>query len=353
MKKFIYTIIALAVGLLTGCNSNHQIKVGVIADLTGPMALYGNWVKNGVEIAGDSSNVLLVVEDSKSEPKSAVSAIQKLATENVDFIISGNGSSAVMSIAPIANKNHNIVFVCLASSPNISEAGDYVFRNRVSGLYEVKSLVDFSEKMSLTNFGAIALNNEAGLPYINAFEKQLEANGIKLLSNQVVDPKQTDLSSQALKLKNNNVKTVLLSLQAAQAVNFINQCIEINYFPTWLGISSLKSDAILQLPDTIKNNFYIASENIDMSNSKFQAFNNIYKEKYGENAGIYAVNGYDAFNIINQLIKKNKGDVEKVKKDLHEMHFSGAGGDMTFDENGDANRNVQIFKIDQNQFVKN
>jgi len=354
MKNLILKIILPAIILLTACSSpnNQKIKIGLIADLTGPMALYGNWVKNGVYIAKDSiKDVDLITEDSKSEPKSAVNAIHKLIAENVKYIITGNGSSAVMSMAPVANKNHTILFVSLASSPNISNAGPYVFRNRVSGLYEAKSLVEFSLKRNLANFGAIALNNEAGKPYIEAFEKQLKKNGIKLLSSQLVDAKQTDLSSQALKFKNNHVETVFLVLQAAQAANFISQCVEINYYPIWLGISSLKSDKILQLPEKVKNNFYIASENINSSNPKYQTFNSIYKNKYNENAGIYSVNGYDALNLLYKLIKENKGNVEKVKSALHKIHFTGAGGQMTFDKNGDARRGIQIFKIKDNTFI--
>ena len=362
MKKIIRILKFLlpAIILLTACNNvkkNNVIKIGLIADLTGPMALYGNWVKNGVDIAKDSINnktlkVDLITEDSKSEPKAAVNAINKLISTKVKYIITGNGSSAIMSMSPIANKNQNILFVALASSPTISGAGEYIFRNRVSGLYEAKSLVDFSLKKDFKNFGTIALNNESGKPYMNAFENQLEKNNSKLLLDELVDPKQTDLSSQALKFKNSNVVTIFIVLQADQAVNFINQCIEINYYPTWLGVSSLKSDKILQLPEKVKNNFYIASEDINILNPKYQPFNNIYKRKFEENAGIYSVNGYDALNLLYKLIKENNGDVEKVKNALHKINYTGAGGQMTFDKNGDARRNIQIFRIEDNSFVE-
>lgn len=355
MKKLIFKLVLSAIILLTACSSpnSNPKKIGLIADLTGPMALYGNWVKNGAEIAKDSLNAIdLITEDSKSEPKAAVNAIHKLIAENVKFIITGNGSSAVMSMAPIANKNHTILFVCLASSPNISHAGPYVFRNRVNGLYEAKSLVEFSSRNNFSNFGAVALNNEAGQPYIDAFESQLEKTGSKFILSQLFDAKETNLSSQALKFKNAHVKTIFLALQATQAINFINQCVEINYYPTWLGISSLKSDKILKLPEKVKNNFYIASESIDSSNPLYKTFNNIYKNKFGENAGIYSVNGYDALNLLFKLIKENNGDVEKVKNELHKINYTGAGGQMTFDNNGDAKRNIQIFKVENNSFVK-
>lgn len=355
MKRIILKLVLPAILLLTACNSpnNNQTKVGLIADLTGPMALYGNWVKNGVEIAKYSINDIdLITEDSKSEPKSAVNSINKLISTNVKYIVTGNGSSAIMSMSPIANKNKNILFVALASSPNISNAGEYVFRNRVSGLYEAKSLVDFSLQKNFKNFSVIALNNEAGIPYVNAFESQLEKNNSKLLLDVLADPKQTDLSSQALKFKNSNIEIIFIVLQADQAVNFINQCIEINYYPTWLGVSSLKLDKILSLPKKVKSNFYVASEDIDISNSKYQTFNNIYKNKFNENAGIYSVNGYDALNLLYKLIKENNGDVEKVKNALHKINYTGAGGQMTFDKNGDAKRKIQIFRIEDNSFVK-
>ena len=341
-------------------NGKENVKIGLIADLTGPMALYGNWVKKGAEISmnninqNDTNNLELIIEDSESQPKSAVNAINKLTSiKDLNFIITGNGSSAVMSMAPIANKNKSILFVALASSPTITNAGEYVFRNRISGHFEAKKLTKFSlEKEKIDRPAIIALNNESGKPYIKSFEEGVSKHEENLEAKALVSPDKSNLRTEILKFKKKNVDGVYLVLQANQAIDFITQSIEMNYNPKWFGVSSLKSDKIIDLPEKVTSQFYIASEAVQSSNPEYEAFNKKYKQKYDENAGIYAVNGYDAVNILYELIQKHGNDVEKVKKALYNNEFKGAGGEIKFDENGDAIRKIELFEIKDNEYVK-
>ncbi|TKJ41163.1 hypothetical protein CEE37_05715 [candidate division LCP-89 bacterium B3_LCP] len=78
-------------------------------------------------------DIELIYEDSQSDPAKAVSALNKLiSTENVSVVIGDIASSSVLAMAPIAEKSKVVLLSPGASNPDISEAGDYIFRKRHS-----------------------------------------------------------------------------------------------------------------------------------------------------------------------------------------------------------------------------
>jgi branched-chain amino acid transport system substrate-binding protein len=85
--------IALAVGIvvacITGCRDKEDgtVKIGAITPLTGPFAVYGEPVQEGILLAVDEINseggingrkIRLLSEDDSGDPKNAVNAFTKL-----------------------------------------------------------------------------------------------------------------------------------------------------------------------------------------------------------------------------------------------------------------------------------
>jgi branched-chain amino acid transport system substrate-binding protein len=338
------------------------IKIGLVADLTGPMALYGGWVKKGAEIALEelalegqtkSRPIELVIEDSRSNPTSAVNAIQKLITiQKIMFVITGNGSSETMAMAPIANENKTILFVTLASSPSITQAGDYVFRNRISGIFEAESMAKMAYERGYKKVAVAALNNESGVPYIEAFKVKFESLGGTITASELFTPETTDLRLQIVKLKEGAPEAVFAVLQIPQMANLLKQSTEQGFKPQWLGISSLKSEELIKLAGDITEGMIVASEGVDEKNPHYIAFRDKYKARFGEDPTIYAVNGYDAVKLLSKLIAEYGNDPEKVKNALYNLTgYVGAGGKLSFDRNGDAIREIKLFVVQNGKFV--
>ena len=358
MKKIYFCLFASLLFLSQQCTSTREkeiLRIGVVADLTGPMAEYGKWVKEGVDIAYENAggdSLLILIEDSKSDQKSAVLSAQKLLfIDKVDAIISGTGSSAVMAMAPIFNESEKILFVCLASSPSIAEAGMYIFRNRINGTYEATALAKYAETLNSKNIALVAINNEAGIPYLNSFENFATKSGIiKIVAEELCDPFGTNMRTLVLKLKKSEADVVFLALHIDQAMILFKSSIESGFNPLWIGISSIKSDKLFSLPEILKKNIVIASEGIYYNDPEYQQFDSIYFNRYNEHAGIYAVNGFDAVNIMKETLTKSRLGSEAIKTLLN-TRFNGAGGVVNFDINGDAQRNIQLLRINStNEF---
>jgi branched-chain amino acid transport system substrate-binding protein len=130
------------------------VRVGVVLPLTGDLAAYGNNAKDGIELAAQESNgpalgpqgisVRLLVEDSKGDPQTAVSSLQKLITiDRVSCVIGDVASSPTLAMAPIANQNRVVLLSPAASSPKITKAGEFIFRDWPSDDFEASGMAEY------------------------------------------------------------------------------------------------------------------------------------------------------------------------------------------------------------------
>ena len=132
------------------------VKIGAILPLTGDAAKYGESAKEGIELAIKEINaeggvkghkIEIIYEDSQGLPTTGVSAFQKLITSNrVPAVIGGLFSSVTLAIAPIANREHVVVLSPTSSAPAITKAGDYIFRNCASDIFEGKIMAEAARK---------------------------------------------------------------------------------------------------------------------------------------------------------------------------------------------------------------
>ena len=113
-------------------------KIGVMFPLTGDAAIYGMPAQMSAKIAVEEINskggvngrkLELIYEDSKCNPKDGNAAAQKLVNiDKVKVIIGGYCSGETLGAAPITESNEVILISPSSSSPDITKAGDFVFR---------------------------------------------------------------------------------------------------------------------------------------------------------------------------------------------------------------------------------
>ena len=133
--------------------TSEPIKIGVILPLTGNNASYGEKFLKGLNLANDEINanggigggkVELIIEDGMADPAKSVTAYQKLRQEHKDMsVIISAFSSVILAIAPLANDDHVVLMNPVASSANLSQAGDYEFNTMLLMSITVNKLADY------------------------------------------------------------------------------------------------------------------------------------------------------------------------------------------------------------------
>ena len=253
-KKYLLLSLLFIVVLIISFFLIHKGRVrerptiGVICDLTGAVAEYGKWVQNGVvlafdEIAESDPSFIIKFEDGQTSMEKALSAFERFTSiDNIHMIIGGCNSSSIMSLSPKANATKTLLFSTIASSPNMVQTGDYVFSNRVLGIMEVEAVVKRLKEFGVNTVAVVAHNNEAGMPYIDAFNKAIEKEDVTVVSEVLVEPNSMDFRTDLIKLKSLHPDAVFLVTPVEQTLNFLKQAKGINFSSKWLGISTLKTD---------------------------------------------------------------------------------------------------------------
>lgn len=128
------------------------IKIGWMGPLSGDAASLGKDALAAAQLAIEEVNAAggvngrmmeLTVEDSQCSGNVAFHVGNKLiAFDQVQFIVGGICSGETLAVAPTAEKNRVIVFSGCSGSPEITTAGDYIFRAYPSDVFRGTSTAD-------------------------------------------------------------------------------------------------------------------------------------------------------------------------------------------------------------------
>jgi branched-chain amino acid transport system substrate-binding protein len=369
MKKIWILIVIIIVALLIIFFTTQtkrepcEIKVGVVLSLTGVMAPYGENAKNGVQLAVDEINekggikgkkMRIIYEDDQSDPKMAVSATQKLITQDkVKGVVGFIGSSLLLASAPLFNENEVVLVSPGASSPEIRDAGEYIFRTRASGRLEAISLAEYAvQKLGLKNLAVLYVNNDYGLSWLKKFSEKTEQLLGKIVAKEAYDQGSKDLRSQISKIKASNPDGLLVLGYLDEIAVALRQVKELALNIQILTTVGIQDKKIFNLaPYSTEGVIYSTVDYDPINNAASKKFDEEYSQKYGRSSDVFAANAYDALHLIVKAIANVGNDGEKIKNYLLTIKdYPGAGGTLTFDEKGDVIKPVKIKKIIGEEF---
>ncbi|MFH1985753.1 MAG: penicillin-binding protein activator [Pseudomonadota bacterium] len=335
---------------------NNVIKIGVILPLTGPVAEPGINALRGVELSVAKFNaehkhqIQLILEDSKSNSKDAISAINKLITvDKVKIVIGDIMSSVVLAIAPIAERNRVLLISPGASSPDVRNAGDYIFRIYSSDDYDGQVMAKYIlEKLHKTKAAIIIINNDYGIGVKNIFIKSFTALKGQVVLSEFYTQGQTDFRNIIVKIKNSNPEVLYIVGNPTENGNLVKQLKELNVNIPLTGNISFEHEGFLKVAKNSFDSVIFSAPffNIDSDKTLVKSFVSKYSEKYGSKPDIAAALGFDTAQIISTTIDETDFNVDDLKEKLYKVkNFDGITGNMSFDSNGDVQKDIFIKRI--------
>ncbi|MCF7918225.1 ABC transporter substrate-binding protein [Candidatus Gracilibacteria bacterium] len=369
MKKF---LLGFGVSLLLlGCQSSQDIlpedktplKIGAIVPLTGDGASYGVLVQDVANLIVDPLNTAggingrtlkIVWEDGKCAPSDASRSAQKLiGIDKVSIILGGVCSGETLGAAPITEKNKVILLSPVSTSPEVTTAGDYVFRTAPSDSSQGKVLAEYANA-HFKKIGILGEQTDYALGVANTFEENFTGEVLResYLSTE------SDFRTRITKLKNADIEAVLLIPQTYPKFDIIaKQLDEQAWSKPILTNEIITGDGgvsnyvgLLTRTNAIGANFK------EPDTPSFKKMVSDYNGKYSKNPDLlnYAATTADAVNVLIQILKQtaDSTDTESIKNALYGLNgFEGMYGPIVFDSNGDVNIAHQLFSFDGEKFV--
>ncbi len=367
MKKI---LLGLGISLvLLGCQQGGQnketLKIGGITPLTGDAASYGKLAQNVIDLSVEEINanggingrpLEILWEDGKCNPGDASRAAQKLTKVDKVSIITGfSCSGEVLGVAPITEKEKVIVMGALSSSPEITHAGDFVFRTFPSDSSQGKMVAEEAKKR-FKNIGMLVEQSDYALGVANVFTDNFTGG----IQKEEFISSESDFKTRITKLKNENIDAIFLIAQTPSKMDIIlKQLSELGWtLPIW-GNEVMANDPEVVARHTSlfqKVKSVVSATFMPPNNEKFRSFVERYKQKYGENPKFmdYVGPSADSINVIAHVLKKVKDptDTEVIRDALYNLDdFEGMHGPVKFDKNGDVGLTHTLIQFDGEKFV--
>jgi len=331
----------------TGCaRKEKKIKIGASLPLTGEVASYGQRAKRGIEIAVEEINatggirgkkIKVIFEDDRDDPKTGVSIMTKFATVNrVPVAIGSAGSTVSLAMVPVANQKRVVLLSPISSSAKLTtEGGPYFFRVCPADDAQAKILVEWVLEEGYTKVALIYTNNSWGKPLAETFKRYFELHGGKVVINEGVEEKTTDLRAILSKVKASNIKVVVSPTYPTEGANLVRQAKEMGLKLVFFGGDNWDAPEFLSAAgDAAEGVFFVDPS--EPSGPIFARFADKYRKKYGEEPDVNAAFGYDALYAIAKAMEKAKAlDGPSIRDALYKVSFEGATGRIEFDKNGD------------------
>ncbi len=343
--------------------SNHEIekvKVGVILPMTGNAADYGNVFWNGCKAAleklGNDSKVELKLEDSKADPKAAISAAQKLINYDGVKVILGALSPVMLAITPVAEASQVAVINPVANSPKLSGISNYLFNTTPLSNEESEFLANLSYKTyNKTKAAVLYINNESGLGFRNNFSKTFKTLGGEIVYEEAIPLGKSDFREIVLKLKKANPDTIFLATYYRESALIIKQSKELQYSPPlWLTYSAIETPEFLKLVSGAADGIIYSYSGFNKTTKNAKEFISIYKSLFGKEPDIWSGQFYEAVLLLNNVIK-GLPNTENIGNDIINKlsinRFDGISGEIEFDENHSVKGRFLLKTITNNTFV--
>ena len=402
-KLIIQLIASLSVAVLIACNTSvdekieevkpSQIKIGILAPITGPLAGFGQDMEatarlaaneinnaggvNGQEIGFLVRDTRLALDDSSQV---SLEMAQQLIDEGVVGIIGPAGSGTTINISPTTIANGVPIISPSATSPALStlDDADLVWRSVASDAFQGKFLADKLIDEQVSTIGIIYRDDAYGSGLKETIiERFTELGGNVLTSVSYPASKSTGFDSEVNELfSNGNPDALVIISFVTDGANIIISLANANVgnMPALYGVDGNNRDEfIANSPSQLILGMKGSAPTAPSGSLNYITFTNTYHSFFGNLPPVFTESVYDAVYLLalsmsvggentSIAIRDNLRALSKADTDTPlvinvgptgyanalqnlsaDLDLEGAAGSIGYDENGDVTSGNYIF----------
>lgn len=340
---------------VTGGSAN-TLKIGVLAPLTGDAAYAGVAIQKANDLAVSEINAAggvngkqleLIYEDSKCDGATATTSTQKLVNvDGVDFILGGTCSSETLAAAPITQEARVILLSPSATSPDLTQAGDLVFRTYPSDDFEAKMVAAYAKENGLSRAAIISENTDFAQGVRNAFKASYEGD---LVFDESYNTGETDFRTLITKMRTANPQMVYVAAQTNVSGELILKQLEESGMNVGIfAVNSMLDRSAIAASPSLYEEVIMAEVQLPVE-GKAVAMLAAYETLYGVPPELtsFTASAYDSVYLLAEAIAAVGEDPEAVAGyfSYQVVDWPGAIGTFNFDENGDAEVDLTLVQV--------
>ena len=236
-------------------DEGEQLKIGFLADFSGPLAEFGPVIRTGVDLAikhineaggVNGQDVILVTGDTRVDPTQGVEEARRLIdVEGVHAIVGPLSSTVTLAVAESVAGAAGIPVVSpSATSPALSSAEDsgYLFRSTTSDAAQGVILAQLAADEGISNVGVIFRDDAYGQGLSDAF---IAAFGGTATASSYSADGQTSYLAELQQAAGGGGDVLVAIGFPDEALVFIRESIENDIFSRFLFVDGTKSQDLI------------------------------------------------------------------------------------------------------------
>lgn len=324
----------------------EPIRIGFIGPLTGDKAEMGQNAQAAVALAVQEINAAggvngrrleVIYEDGKCSGADAAKAADKLITaDKVPVILGGACSEETLAFAEAAEQSKTVVLSYCSSAPALTEAGDYIFRNYPSDIFQGVFAADhFFETLGKRKAAVLYEQSDWGVGVKDAFILHFTNLGSPVIvSEEGYEPTARDLRKNLLNIKTAQPEAVYFLGRAEASISGIKQAKEIGLEAQIFGGDRWDDARIWREVGSAGNGVSYAV----VSAPPREQFRARMKTQTGsDEIAACSPTAYDGLKILAQVMRQVGVVSEAIKNELYQTVYTDgvSSPKIGFDGNGD------------------
>jgi branched-chain amino acid transport system substrate-binding protein len=359
MKKLI--ILALVVffatiGLTGPVGAADKVKIGFHAPLTGFAASDGKSSSEGAKLAVEQINagggvmgtmLELVIYDDQAKATQAIPIANKLiGQDKVPVGVSGSYSGPTRSAAGVFQDAGIPYISAYAIHPDITRAGDYVFRTSFLGEIQGRGGAKLvGEALGTKRVAMITLQNDFGKSLAAGFKQAAKKFGIEIINEYQYSIKDRQFGSIVAKVKADKPEAIYASGYYFTAGPLVSQLRGAGITAPIIGQEGYDSQKFIEIAGKASEGVIITTSlDRDSAVPETKNFIEAFEKKAGFKTDMVAASAHTAVMVVADAMKRagTTTDTKAIRDAIAKTDLKVSTGTIKFNKLGEVMKAVQV-----------
>ncbi|MPZ57342.1 MAG: ABC transporter substrate-binding protein [Rhizobiales bacterium] len=354
--------VALAMAPMSSAGAQEELRIGFVAPTTGIFAQVGKDMVDGFQMYLDEvksdfggAKVKFIVEDEQGKPDTAVTKAKKLVLQDkVHMLVGGLLASSGYALAPVSTAEKVTYVVSIPAADDLTQRDlpkyPYLVRTSWSSSQPSHPFGQWACDQGYKKIVTIGADYAFGYEVVGGFQRAFEACG-----GQVVQKIWPPLGSKDfgpyLPTIKRDADAIFSLMVGPMSLQFPKQLrASGNRKPVIGGGTSYDEFVLPAMGDEVIGHVSALQYSAALDTPKNAAFVKAYRSKYGKVPSYYSESNYTTAQMINQVIRNNKGKFpgnEEFVKQLAALKLDTIRGPVSIDEMRNPVQNIYIKKVER------
>src|SRR3989442_9219448 len=258
MRRWIYAACTAAFCLTAlAAQAQQTVNIPIVIELSGPGAVSGTNFRDGAVMAIDEINtkggilsrkIVAPQSDTQSNPGVSRAQVQK-ALDSDPYAILGPVFSGSVKVNMVLAQQAEVPQFTGAEAAEITQQGNaYIFRTSFGQQVSMPKIANYiRDGLKAKSVAMLWVNNDFGKGGRDSFVKEMNARGIKVVTDVSTEQGQVDFAADVVKLKGANADVIFVYTNEEESARFLREARKQGVDKPLIGETTLLGQKVLDM----------------------------------------------------------------------------------------------------------